>query len=313
MRRVLDRLVAAALLVSCQQADLNRGDSAPGASANARCLVAPRSVLARTLEPDSVRGWIMIDSSAASDSAPARLIDSDGYALDARWRRSGDSFVVAGFNDFVRLEFRIELSTSGAQGSFTATSDAALERDSTGSLREFRRTGVMTFMNASCDSMPAAAGRATIDMVPNVTARAGIRFDPSTARVGAEIGSLVLDSIDARKAFDSTSVGTARFRGAIQLQGWTMRHPDADAWRVMACFEADSASAARLPRWQGDERRPWFCVSNRADAARALGPPSEGIPAAVVIDSFTIHRGLSDEVNSARFVRLVRRGTAGAA
>jgi hypothetical protein len=39
-----------------------------------------------------------------------------------------------------------------------------------------------------------------------------------------------------------------------------------------------------------------------------LGPPSEGVPATIVIDQFTIHRGHSDEVNSARFVRLVRRG-----
>lgn len=32
-------------------------------------------------------------------------------------------------------------------------------------------------------------------------------------------------------------------------------------------------------------------------------PPGDSAPAAIVIDRLTIHRGLSDEVNTARFVR----------
>jgi hypothetical protein len=105
-------------------------------------------------------------------------------------------------------------------------------------------------------------------------------------------------------------VGVARFRGQIELSGWTLRNPDPDLYDVAICFEADSASESRLPRWSGDERRPWFCFGNRADAARAVGPPSEGVPATIVVERFTIHRGLSDQVNSARFVRLVRGGPA---
>jgi hypothetical protein len=77
------------------------------------------------------------------------------------------------------------------------------------------------------------------------------------------------------------------------------------------CFEADSASASRLPRWSGDERRSWFCFGNRHDATRALGPASDGVPATIVIERFTINRGLSDQVNSAWFVQLVRGGPAG--
>jgi hypothetical protein len=84
-----------------------------------------------------------------------------------------------------------------------------------------------------------------------------------------------------------------------------MRHPDSDVQLV--CFEADAGSAARLPRWEGDDRRPWFCFENQAQARRAVGPPSDGVKATVVIDLFTIHRGLSDEVNGARLVRVVSR------
>ena len=139
--------------------------------------------------------------------------------------------------------------------------------------------------------------------------RPGIRFDPGSTPPGTLVGELVAESLVVRRTeIDSTLVGKAGFRGRIQLSGWTLRNPDADLANVASCFEADSASASRLPRWAGDERRPWFCFTNGTDATRALGPPSEGVPATVVIDRFTIHRGLSDEVNSARFVRRVRGG-----
>ena len=143
---------------------------------------------------------------------------------------------------------------------------------------------------------------------PSIAApRSGIRFDPGTLRPGDRVGALVLDSIAARRTvIDSSWVGLARFRGALELSGATFRHPDPEAQAV--CFEADAESAVRLPRWAGDERRPWFCFENPAAAAQALGGPSDGIRATVVVDRFTIHRGLTDEVNSARFVRLVRGG-----
>ena len=134
---------------------------------------------------------------------------------------------------------------------------------------------------------------------------AGVRFDPTTIKVGDRVGTMQLDSIDVRTAFDSTRVGTARFSGAVELNGAKLRHFDSDVDAL--CFEADSASAARLPRWTGDERRAWFCFSNRATAQRALGPPGDSAAATIVIDRLTIHRGLSDEVNSARFVRAVTR------
>ncbi len=132
--------------------------------------------------------------------------------------------------------------------------------------------------------------------------RPGIRFDAGTIRPGARVGELVLDSIAARRAtIDSVFVGVAHFRGEIELTGATIQHPDPDARPL--CFEADSASAARLPRWEGDERRAWFCFENQAGAIRAIGPSSDGVAAAIVIDRLTIHRGFSDQVNSARLIR----------
>jgi hypothetical protein len=134
-------------------------------------------------------------------------------------------------------------------------------------------------------------------------ARPGIRFDPAALQPGERVGELVADSISARRTIvDSTHVGVAWFTGQIELTGWTMLHPDADLRDVAVCFEADEASAARMPRWENDERRPWFCFTNRDDAQRMLGPPSDRVPATIVIEQFTIHRGLTDEVNSARLV-----------
>lgn len=141
--------------------------------------------------------------------------------------------------------------------------------------------------------------------------RPGIRFHPATLRSGAQVGELVVDSavVDG-PLIDSTYFGVAWFRGHIQLSGWTHRHPDADVSDIALCFEVDSASAVRLPRWLGDERRPWFCFGNRVVAARALGPPSEGVRATIVIDRLTIRVSGSDDFNTANFVRLVEGGPA---
>ena len=149
----------------------------------------------------------------------------------------------------------------------------------------------------ACGGAPAA---------DRVAARPGIRFEPASVTPGTRIGVLTVDSISATVAMDSSHVGTARFRGEIELSGATLRNPDPDLGQQLTCFEADSASAARLPRWLGDERRAWFCFSNNDDAAGALGPPSEGARATIVVDEFTIHRNLSDAVNSARFRRRLR-------
>lgn len=150
----------------------------------------------------------------------------------------------------------------------------------------------------------------TADMVMRPP-RPGIRFDPSTLRPGQRVGEVVADSISAQRTIvDSTWVGSARFIGQVELTGRLFPHPDADLRGSTTCFEADSLSEARLPRWAADERRPWFCFENRAQAEGAISEEGADALLTIAIDRFTIHRNLSDAVNSALFLRLVRADSA---
>ncbi|HVE78055.1 MAG TPA: hypothetical protein VNA89_04290 [Gemmatimonadaceae bacterium] len=159
-------------------------------------------------------------------------------------------------------------------------------------------------------SIAGAAG-APADPDPEGAARAGIGviFDPLALRAGDTVAGLVVERAEVRRAAaDSTPVGSVAFRGPLTLTGTVIPHFDGDAraadGRRPACFEADAASAERLPRWAGDRRRPWLCFTNAAAARRALGAgDTVGTPPRHVrLEAFTINRGLSDEVNAARFV-----------
>jgi hypothetical protein len=180
--------------------------------------------------------------------------------------------------------------------------------------------------DAPRDRDDARAGRdalapdlpATTDTLPTGDAgladpprRPGIRFHPDTLLAGpggtARVGELALDSVWLRDPARGRDAHAAFFRGEISLSGATMIHPDADAGLVAVCFEPDPMSAARMPRWDGDERRIWFCFDNAAAAARALAPPGQVVDARIVIDRYTIHYGASDEVNTARLARVVAR------
>jgi hypothetical protein len=135
-------------------------------------------------------------------------------------------------------------------------------------------------------------------------AKIGVIFDPGRVRPGDRVGDLAVDRVAIDRAIDSSFVGTIGFKGELELSGSTIRHPEADASDA-ACFEANSFSAARLPRWAGDRRRAWFCFTNAKAARRALGAPPPERNARIVLADFVINRGLSDQVNSARFVRLL--------
>ena len=153
-------------------------------------------------------------------------------------------------------------------------------------------------------AVPGRAASVDPDSAGAARMRLGVVFDPLRIRVGDTVAGLAVTRVDvARAAVDSTAVGSVAFRGALQLDGRTIPHFDPDA-RDASCFEADSASAASMPRWSGDTRRAWFCMSNAADAARALGGGER--PVRIVVDELVIHRGHSDQVNEARFVRAIR-------
>jgi hypothetical protein len=105
--------------------------------------------------PAGLRGWLRLEQLEAADSAPARLADSDGRGLTARWRRVGpDSVIVVGFDDFLRVEMALRVRGPGAVGLARASSDAAFDRDAGGRLREFRREWPVAARRAPCDSMP---------------------------------------------------------------------------------------------------------------------------------------------------------------
>lgn len=151
------------------------------------------------------------------------------------------------------------------------------------------------------ESPRLAAPPATVDTGDGL--RPGIRFDPAIVMAGQGVGALTVDSVAVvQSGFDSSLVGTVSFKGELALSGVTMKHFDAEPGAAASCFEADATSAARLPRWDGDERRPWFCFDNPADAASLLGATGEGMAFTIVIERFTIHRGHSDQVNTARLL-----------
>ena len=142
------------------------------------------------------------------------------------------------------------------------------------------------------------------DSVPSAQSPPRVEFDPSATHRGDTILTLIADSVVAQRTPSGELVGIARFAGSVVLSGHTFGHPDGADY-PFPCFEADTATARRLPRWAGDTRRPWFCFENRDDAKIRLGGSEPNKPATIRIDRFTIHRNLSDAVNSARLVEVI--------
>jgi hypothetical protein len=154
----------------------------------------------------------------------------------------------------------------------------------------------------SVDTAKAPAATDTLAVSPHDFWKdVGLRFDPDSIAIGQQFGSLTVARLAISKAYDSTRVGSAWFRGNIELSGRAMRHPDSEVDQL--CFEADSTSAARMPRWMDDARRPWFCFRDSKRAQVRLGQLGPDSLVRIVVDSFVIHRGMSDEVNTARLLR----------
>lgn len=101
-------------------------------------------------------GWIRIDGGLGADSGAAGLRDANSKTMAGQWRRvTGDSVAVTAFDDFLRVELRLVVSDTMASGIGSSRSDAALERDSAGTMQELRRSWVLAAPAAPCDSMPA--------------------------------------------------------------------------------------------------------------------------------------------------------------
>ena len=127
------------------------------------CYRSPASVLGRTTPLDGhssvAPGWLRFEPGAASDSGGARLVDADGGFFEARWRRAaGDSIEIHGADDFMRIAVRVALVDSTLTGAGDLTSDAELQRDSSGQLQPLRRSWELRAVAASCDSIPRPAG-----------------------------------------------------------------------------------------------------------------------------------------------------------
>jgi hypothetical protein len=171
-------------------------------------------------------------------------------------------------------------------------------------LRGTRRTAqaCALLVAAACIREPQVDA-VSADSVPTTLAvGAQLTFDPSAIRNGQQVGPLTVEATDvAWSEALSTWTGSVRFRGELALRGHVIRHFDFPEVQS-TCFEADSASALKLPRWPEDERRPWFCFENDSAAHRVLGAADSSRPVDIVIDRFTTVRAFTDAVNSARLV-----------
>lgn len=153
------------VLGACSQADERpeRAPAPPGRQVGTGASICFRSASSVLLGPLTAGGqqgegpgWIRIDGGLAADSGAAGLRDANSKTMPGQWRRvTGDSVAVTAFDDFLRVELRLVASDTMASGIGSSRSDAALERDSAGTMQDLRRSWVLTAPAAPCDSMPA--------------------------------------------------------------------------------------------------------------------------------------------------------------
>ena len=138
---------------------LDSAGVAQSAALSTRCYRSSHSVLlgpiAKSRQNARGPGWLRIDGLATADSGPAELVDASRVMLNGLWRRgAGDSLSMTAADDFLRVELRLVISDSIAMGQALAQSDADLERDTAGVLRNFQRGWVFRAFRTPCDSMP---------------------------------------------------------------------------------------------------------------------------------------------------------------
>ena len=160
-------MLSIALLAPLSACDrpAERAEQAPGApdrqaASASHCFRSPTSVLLGPATSGGQQGqgpgWIRIEGGLSADSGLAALRDSEARTMLATWKRSaGDSIDVLAFDDFLRVELRLDVSETMASGVGSSHSDAALERDSAGAMQDLRRSWVLSAPAVACDSMPA--------------------------------------------------------------------------------------------------------------------------------------------------------------
>lgn len=103
----------------------------------------------------------------------------------------------------------------------------------------------------------------------------------------------------------------------LELQGTYERRTDAYSRQVLGdavCFVVDERSEKRLPRPADDERRPWFCFTNAAQAMKAFALPAGrkgcGLrgTATITVSAYAVARADGEAVDRARLERVVSKG-----
>lgn len=130
-------------------------------------------------------------------------------------------------------------------------------------------------------------------------------FDPAQLEVGEEVLGLRVTDVDVR---EETEIYAARvrFSGQVTVSGLVRVH-DEDPFigNGICMVEVDRDAVRRLPRMERDERRTWFCFSNRGTASDMFGPPGSERRATVVIDDYEIEYAPTESWNTARLVEVV--------
>lgn len=104
--------------------------------------------------------------------------------------------------------------------------------------------------------------------------------------------------------------------GEITLEGTYERRTDAYSRQVLGdavCFIPSEKFEKTLPRPADDERRAWFCFSNRAAAMKALALPARGKAcgmrgrATVAVSGYLVGKGDGESVDTARLERVLAK------
>lgn len=102
----------------------------------------------------------------------------------------------------------------------------------------------------------------------------------------------------------------------LTLEGTFERRTDAYSKRILGdavCFVPDEKHEGALPRPPGDERRAWFCFTNRAEAVKAfaIGTGRKGCGtrgrATITVSGYAVSKGDGESVDTARLERVLAK------